>query len=116
MADQPLLGAVPRRPREPRVLDDLLQLRQGQLTQAAGYDGQPFPTALRDLGLTSNQVWGLTKTDKEWSGQLEAALMATRRNDLRPARPPRTCTAVFAVSVGGISGSGWPGTAEFLTA
>jgi hypothetical protein len=46
------------------------------------YDGQPFRTALRDLGLTSNQVWGLTKTDHEWSEKLEAALTATRREDL----------------------------------
>ena len=36
MAAQPLIGTVLRRPREPRVLDDFLQLRQGQLTQAAG--------------------------------------------------------------------------------
>jgi hypothetical protein len=27
---------------------------------------------LRDLGLTSNQVWGLTKTDQEWSETLPA--------------------------------------------
>jgi hypothetical protein len=27
------------------------------------YAGQPFKGALRDLALTSNQVWGLTKTD-----------------------------------------------------
>jgi hypothetical protein len=47
------------------------------------YGGQLFRTALRELGLTSNQVWGLTKTDDEWSGALEAALMATRRGDLQ---------------------------------
>jgi hypothetical protein len=47
------------------------------------YSGQPFRTVLRDLGLTSNQVWGLTKTDQEWSEKLEAALTATRRNDLQ---------------------------------
>jgi hypothetical protein len=29
------------------------------------YGGQPFRTALRDLGVTPNQVWGLTKTDQE---------------------------------------------------
>jgi hypothetical protein len=29
------------------------------------YDGQPFRTVVRELGLTSNQVWGLTKTDEE---------------------------------------------------
>jgi hypothetical protein len=46
------------------------------------YGGQQFRSALRDLGLTSNQVWGLTKTDDEWSGALEAALLATRRDEL----------------------------------
>jgi hypothetical protein len=46
------------------------------------YSGKPFRAALPDLGLTSNQVWGLTKTDEEWSAALEAALTATRRNDL----------------------------------
>jgi hypothetical protein len=44
--------------------------------------GKPFRAVLTDLDLTSNQVWGLTKTDEEWSAALEAALMATRRNDL----------------------------------
>jgi hypothetical protein len=44
--------------------------------------GQPFRTVLRDLGLTSNQVWGLTKTDQVWSAKVEAALTATRRDDL----------------------------------
>ena len=47
------------------------------------YGGQPFRRVLRDLGLTSNQVWGLTKTDPEWSQRLEAALTATRRGDLK---------------------------------
>ena len=46
------------------------------------YGGQPFRRVLRDLSLTSNQVWGLTKTDQEWSERLEAALTATRRDDL----------------------------------
>jgi hypothetical protein len=35
------------------------------------------------LGLTPNQIWGLTKTDQEWSEALEEALTATRRADLR---------------------------------
>jgi hypothetical protein len=47
------------------------------------YSGQPFRTVLRDLGVTPNQVWGLTKTDEQWSAELEAALMATRRGDLK---------------------------------
>jgi hypothetical protein len=36
---------------------------------------------LRELGLTSNQVWGLAKTDDDWSAALEATLAATRRDD-----------------------------------
>jgi hypothetical protein len=58
-----------------------VEVRQ-QLLDAI-YSGQPFRTVLRDLGLTSNQVWGLTKTDHEWSEKLEAALTATRRDDLQ---------------------------------
>jgi hypothetical protein len=60
-----------------------VEVRQ-QLLDAI-YAGQPFRTALRDLGLTSNQVWGLTRTDQEWSAALEAALAATRRDDLEHA-------------------------------
>jgi hypothetical protein len=52
-----------------------------QLLEAI-YAGTPFRAALNGLGLTSSQVWGLTKTDKEWSEALEAALTATRRDDL----------------------------------
>ena len=44
--------------------------------------GQPFRTVLRDLDLTSNRVFGLTRTDQEWSEKLEAALTASRRKDL----------------------------------
>jgi hypothetical protein len=47
------------------------------------YTGEPFRAVLNELGLTSNQVWGLTKTDQEWSEKLEAALTATRREDLQ---------------------------------
>jgi hypothetical protein len=47
------------------------------------YAGRAFRTVLRDLALTSNQVWGLTKTDEEWSTALDAALTATRRDDLK---------------------------------
>jgi len=46
------------------------------------YGGQPFRTVLRDLGLSSNQVWGLTTTDEEWARALDVALMARRRDDL----------------------------------
>ena len=46
------------------------------------YAGTPFKTVVRDLGLTSQQVWGLTKTDQRWSTTLEAALTAAPRDDL----------------------------------
>jgi hypothetical protein len=58
-----------------------IELRQ-QLLDAIDA-GQPFTTTLRDLGLTPNQVWGLTKTDEGWSIALEAALTASRRVDLQ---------------------------------
>jgi transposase-like protein len=45
--------------------------------------GQPFRAVLRDLGLTSNRVFGLTRTDQEWSEKLDAALTAARREDLQ---------------------------------
>ena len=57
-----------------------LEVRQ-QLLDAI-YAGQPFRTALRDLGLTSNRVFGLTRTDEEWSTALDAALTSARRDDL----------------------------------
>jgi hypothetical protein len=46
------------------------------------YAGTPFRTVARDLGLTSQQVWGLTKTDQAWSTALDAALTAARRDNL----------------------------------
>ena len=58
-----------------------IELRQ-QLLDAI-YAGQPFRRTLRDLGLTPNQVWGLTKSDEGWSTALEAALTASRRVDLQ---------------------------------
>jgi hypothetical protein len=47
------------------------------------FDRKPFREALRDLGLTSNQVWGLTKTEEEWAKALDGALTATRPTDLK---------------------------------
>jgi hypothetical protein len=55
---------------------------QQQLLDAI-YAGQPFRTTLRDLGLTPNQVWGLTKTDEDWAAALDTALTAMRRDDLK---------------------------------
>jgi hypothetical protein len=53
-----------------------------QLLEAI-YEGHQFRTVLRDLGLSSNQVWGLAKTDREWSEKLDTALTAARRNNLK---------------------------------
>jgi hypothetical protein len=47
------------------------------------YAGRPFRARLRDLGLTPNQVWGLTRTDDWWRTELEAALTAIHRDDLK---------------------------------
>jgi hypothetical protein len=46
------------------------------------YAGTPLRSVVRELGLTSEQVWRLTKTDQEWSTALEAALTAVRLDDL----------------------------------
>jgi hypothetical protein len=60
---------------------------QQQLLDAI-YVENPFREALRDLGPTSNQVWGLTMTDEEWSTALDAALTTTRREDLKHGTTP----------------------------
>jgi hypothetical protein len=75
------------------------------------YAGQPFRSVLRDLGLTPNQVWGLTTTDPQWSAELEAAVTATRRCDLKHGTTPRMWLAVSARTVGNISADEWPRTA-----
>jgi hypothetical protein len=75
------------------------------------YAGQPFREVLRDLGLTSNQVWGLTKTDLEWSEMLDTALTATLRMISSTGPMRRTSTDASAASAGHTSESVWPGTA-----
>jgi hypothetical protein len=55
-------------------------------------------------------VWGLTKADEQWSAELEAALTATRRGDLKQARTPHMWLAVSARTVESTSGSGWQET------
>jgi hypothetical protein len=62
---------------------DRLPVEVRQRLLDAVYVGQPFRQVLRDLGLTPNQVWGLTKTDDQWASALETALAATRRDDLK---------------------------------
>jgi hypothetical protein len=64
----------------------LVEVRK-QLLDAI-YAGQPFRQVLRDLSLTSHQVWGLTKTDDEWSAAPDGALMAARRDDLEYGTTP----------------------------
>ena len=64
------------------------RLRRGKRLLDGIYAGQPFWSLLRDPGLTPNQVWGLNKTDDEWSAALEAALRATRRAELKHGAMP----------------------------
>jgi hypothetical protein len=45
--------------------------------------GRSFGATVRALGLTASQVWGLTKSDEHWAAALEAALMASRLDDLK---------------------------------
>jgi hypothetical protein len=52
------------------------------------YGGKPFRTVLRDLGLTSNQVWGLANIDQGWAEKLNTALTAARRTDLVAEQVP----------------------------
>ena len=75
---------------------------------AAIYDGQPFREIVRDPGLTSNQVWGLTKTDEKWSTALEAALMATRRDDLKHGTNAAYVVGCVLATAGSASAGGWP--------
>jgi hypothetical protein len=58
-----------------------VEVRQ-RLLDAINAD-QPFRAVLRDLGLTSSRVFGLTRTDQEWSEKLDAARTAGRREDLQ---------------------------------
>ena len=67
-----------RRKAQQRLPADVRQ----QLLDAI-YRGRPFRSVLRELELTPNQVWGLTKTDETWSTALETALTATRREYLK---------------------------------
>jgi hypothetical protein len=64
------------------------------------HEGRPFRTALRELDLTPNQVWRLTKTDQEWAEKLETALTAARRMTLSTAPTRPMCTVVYATSAG----------------
>jgi hypothetical protein len=72
------------------------------------YAGQPFRQVLRDLGLTSNQVFGLAKTDQEWSEKLDTALTATRRDDLEHGTNAAYVHGCVCTSAESTSASGWP--------
>jgi len=77
---------------------------------AAIYDGQPYREILREIGLTSNHVWGLT--DEEWSIALAAALMTTRRDDLKRGTNAAYGAGCVCKECPVHQGSGWPRTAE----
>ena len=73
------------------------------------YAGQPFRATLRDLGLTPNQVWGLTRTDDAWRVALDAALTAMRRDDLEHGTNAAYVTGCVCGIAGSTSGGGWAG-------
>ena len=66
------------------------------------YAGRPFRTIIRGLGLTPNQVWGLTKIDEGWSTALEFTLTVSPRVDLQHGT-----NAVYVAGCGlqGVSGA-----------
>jgi hypothetical protein len=66
-----------------RKAQERLPVEMRQQLLDAIYAGQPFRMVLRDLGLTSNQVWGLAKADQEWSEMLDTAWTATRGDELK---------------------------------
>jgi hypothetical protein len=71
------------RARKRALAQERLPVEVRQQLLDAIYSGQPFRTVLLDLGLTSNQVLGLTKTNQEWSEKLDTALTATRRDHVK---------------------------------
>jgi hypothetical protein len=79
-----------------------VQMRQ-QLLDAI-YAGRPFRTVLRDLGMTSNQVWGLAKTDQEWAEKLDTALTQLVGATLSMAPTRLMCTDVYVTSAANTSG------------
>jgi hypothetical protein len=66
--------------------------------------------ALRDLDLTSNQVFGLAMTDEEWSAKLESAITASRRDDLQHGTNSAYIHSCVCKDCGSTSSSGWPRT------
>ena len=84
------------------------RLRQ-QLLDAIHAD-QPSRAVVRDLGLTSNQVWGSARTDQEWSEKLEAALTAARQDDLEHGTNAAYIHGCVCSDVARISRFGWAGT------
>ena len=65
------------RARGRRKAKERLPAEMRQRLLDAIYAGGDFRTLPRDLGLSSNQVWGFTKTDDDWSTALDAARTAT---------------------------------------
>jgi hypothetical protein len=76
------------------------------------YAGRSFRTILRDLGLTPNQVWGLTKSDEQWAGALETALTATRRDDLKHGTTAAYVGGCVCSECREHQRSGWPKTSR----
>jgi hypothetical protein len=83
-----------------RGVDKRLPVELPQQLLDAIYAGKPFRARVIHLGLTSNQVWGLTETDEHWTAALEAALM-TSRDDLKHWHEPPICLGLGLQRVSG---------------
>ena len=66
-----------------RELDEQALAMRQRLYEGDHPDVAASMSDLAILGLTSNQVFGLARADDEWSSALEAALTASRRDDLQ---------------------------------
>jgi hypothetical protein len=77
--------------------------------------GQEFRAILRDLHLTPNVVWGLTKTDAEWAESLGGALEATRREDLEHGTNAAYVQGCVCSECRETSAFAWPRTVDVST-
>jgi hypothetical protein len=84
-----------------------VEVRQ-QLLDAI-YGGKPLRQAIRDLRLTPNQVWGLTKTDDRWAAALDIALTTARRDDLKHGTNAAYVAGCVCGEAAHISKAGWAG-------
>ena len=107
MSPHPLPAGTQRHPAslEKARAQSRLPLEVRQRLLDAIYAGRPFRAILRDLGLTSNRVFGLARSWEPLSRQAAEKTSST-------APTPRTYTAAYTANVGRISRFECAGTTE----